>query len=105
MYAILTYSTDQTRPNYKIEFTTSKKKVKEALNYKIKTTYEDPELAQNWHNDLKSIYEMPTGWRKPSQKYIKDEVRRMSGSIYSPNENGIIAREIFRAGIEIKNID
>lgn len=105
MYAILTYSTDMRYPNYKIEFTTSKKKVKEALNYRIKTTYEDPELAQNWHNDLKSVYEMPVGWRKPIQRYIKEEVRRMSGSIYSPNENGVIAREIFRSGVEVKSIN
>lgn len=104
MYAILTYSTDQTRPNYKIEFTTSKKKVREALNYKMQTTYEDPESARNWHNDLKSVYEMPSGWRKPTKKYIKDETSRRSGSIYSPNENGVIAGAIFKDGVKVTNI-
>lgn len=102
MYAILTYSTDQTSPNYKIEFTTSKKKVREALNCEMKTTYEDPELAQNWHHDFKSVYEMPTGWRRPTKKYIRDEVNRRSGSIYSPNENGVIAGVIFKDGAEVE---
>ena len=104
MYVILTYSTDQVRPNYKIEFTTSKKKVRDALSYKMKTTYEDPELAQNWHNDLKSVYEMPSGWRKPTKKYISDEVSRKSGSIYSPNENGVVVGVILKDGVKITNI-
>ncbi len=104
MYAILTYSTDMRSPNYKIEFTTSKKKVKEALNCEMKPTYENPELAKNWHNDLKSVYEMPTGWRKPTKSFIDKEVTRKRGSIYSPNANGVMASCIRRDGVEIKEV-
>lgn len=104
MYAILTYSTDMTSPNYKIEFTKSKKKVREALNYKMKTTYDDPAEARNWHNDIKTVYEMPVGWRKPTKKFIRDQVNKQYGSIYSPNENGIMANAIRKDGIKIDSL-
>ncbi|MBC8588065.1 hypothetical protein [Paratissierella segnis] len=104
MYAILTYSTDQTRPNYQIEFTTSKKKVREALNCEMKPTYGNPELAKNWHNDIKSVYEMPPSWRKPTKSFINKEVERQKGSIYSPNANGVMASCIRRDGVEVKEI-
>lgn len=104
MYAILKYSTDQTRPNYKVEFTSSKKRVKDALNTEMKTTYEDPDFAQNWHHDLVSVYELPSGWRKPSAKFIRDEVSRLLGSMYSPNESGVMVSMIYKEGIAIKEI-
>ena len=104
MYAILKYSTDMTRPNYQIEFTTSKKRVIEALNYKMKYTYDDPEEAKNWHKDIKTVYEMPVGWRKPTQSFINKEVARKRGSIYSPNANGVMASCIFEDGTKITEI-
>ena len=104
MYVILTYSTDMRYPNYRIEYTTSKNIVREALKTEEKFSYGNPEKEKNWHKDLVSVYEMPKGWRRPTKKYIRDEIYRRRGSIYSPNENGIIAGVIMKEGMEIKEM-
>ena len=103
MFAIIKNSTDMRSPNYKIEFTTSKKKARDALSAKMKYTYDDPKAAKNWHNDMTTVYKMPLGWRRPTKSFIKKEVERKRGSIYSPNENGVMANEIFKAGYKIES--
>jgi len=102
VYAIVKFSTDMRDRNYKIEFTQSRAKALKALEKSIEYSYKDPEAAGNHHKDLYEAYEMPYGWRRPSKKVISEELYRRRGSIYSPNESGIVYNAIRKDGIELK---
>lgn len=105
MYAIIIYSTDMRSPNYRIEFTQSESKARKAANTEATYTYEDPEEARNYHHDLVVAYKLPDGWRKPSKAFIDKEVLRLSGSIYSPNANGVIYSSIVKDGTMLEDCD
>lgn len=99
-YAIIRQSTDSRNPNSRVEFTTSRKAVLAALEEKPKLSYEDPEAAKNWHHDLTYVYELPKGWRKPSQKFLSEKSSQCSTS-YSRTKTDTLAKEIMKDGVRI----
>jgi len=100
-YAIIRQSTDSRRPNSKVEFTGSKRVVSDALEEKMKLTYADPAAAKNWHHDITYIYELPVGWRKPSEKYLLENSVKWSTSSYPRSKIDILAEKIMRDGNRI----
>lgn len=105
-YALLTYSTDMRAPRYRIAFTTSREAVKRHIAREAVLTHgANADAARNHHHDLTAAYELPKGWRKPSQREIDDELFRRHGSVYSPrNAEHIIAERIQRDGEEVVSI-
>jgi hypothetical protein len=93
-YALITCSTDQRCPNYQIEFTTSKTMALKHYNKKAVLTHKDAETIRNYHHDITRVLVLDEGYRKPTQKFINDEIFRLRGSIYSPNKNGVIYTHI-----------
>jgi hypothetical protein len=100
-YAIIRQSTDSRSPNSRIEFTISKKAILAALEEKAKLSYADPAGARNWHHDIASVYELPIGWRKPSQKYLSEK-SICSGTTYYRSETDILAEKIMCDGDRIR---
>jgi hypothetical protein len=103
-YAIIRQSTDSHSPRSKVEFTASKRVVSAALDEKMKLTYADPAGDRNWHHDITSIYELPIGWRKPSEKYLSEESIRRSSSSYPRSQIDILAGKIMCDGDRITEI-
>jgi hypothetical protein len=103
-YAIIRQSTDSGNPRSKVEFTTSKRVVIDALGEKMKLTHADPVGAKNWHHDITSVYELPIGWRKPSEKYLSEESIRRSSSSYPRTEIDILAEKIMCDGDRITEV-
>ena len=104
-YALLTYSTDMRSPRNRVTFTTSREAVKRHIAREAVLTHgANADAARNHHHDLTAAYELPKGWRKPSQREIRDELFRRHGSIYSPRcAEDIIAERIRRDGGEVTN--
>jgi hypothetical protein len=100
-YAIIRQSTDSHSLNSKVEFTTSKRVVSDALQEKMKLTHDDPTVAKNWHHDITSVYELPIGWRKPSEKYLSEESIRRSTSSYPRTKIDILANKVMCDGTRI----
>jgi hypothetical protein len=100
-WAIIRQSTDSRSPRSKVEFTTSKQVVSDALGEKMKLTYADPAGARNWHHDITSVYELPIGWRKPSEKYLSEESIRRSTSSYPRTKIDILANKVMCDGTRI----
>jgi hypothetical protein len=103
-YAIIRQSTDSRSPRSKVEFTTSKRVVSAALEEKMKLTHADPAGAKNWHHDITSVYELPMGWRKPSEKYLSEESIRRSSSSYPRSQIDILAEKIMCDGDRIMEV-
>jgi len=101
-FAIIRQSTDSRNPRSKVEFTTSKRVVEDTLKEKMKLTYADPAGARNWHHDITYVYEIPVGWRKPSQKYLSEKSARYSTTSYPRTKIDILAEKIMCDGDEIK---
>lgn len=102
-------STDSRSPCTKIAKFATRKKA-EAWRAKCQGEFTFPGAANpdlpatqsNFHRTLRRIYEMPQGWRKPTDKELRAIVWAERGSIYSPGTQEVLARQIWRAGEEIK---
>ena len=99
-YAIIRQSTDSRCPMSEVEFTRSKKVISAALVEKPKLTYNDPEAAKNWHHTLTYVYELPDGWRRPSQKFLSERVSKCS-SCYPRTKTDILADKIMDDGVRV----
>jgi hypothetical protein len=93
-YAIIRQSTDSRSPNSRVEFTTSKHAIANALKEEIKLTYADPVGAKNWHHDITYVYELPIGWRRPSEKYLLEKSIKWSTPSYPRSKIDILADKL-----------
>lgn len=57
-----------------------------------------PGPQQNFHSRIRSIYETPAGWRKPSRSELAARSRARRGPV---RENDLIAEEIRQVGKRI----
>jgi hypothetical protein len=60
-----------------------------------------PPVSQNWHRRLRRVFEMPRGWRPPSQKQLGIETARNATPTYHRTPNDELARHILLNGVEI----
>lgn len=100
-------NTDLRCPNTKIVKFTSIKKAKEWRDKNLGYAFpgaanEDlPVTQQNWHHRIRTIYEMPYGWRFPSKQYLREKANRNSSPTYPSHPNDIAATIIWRDGDEL----
>ena len=61
-----------------------------------------PVQQQNWHHRLRDLYEMPTGWRKPTIKEQRAYCEKWRGSSRRVTMQDEIANAIHREGERIE---
>lgn len=101
-YAIIRQSTDLRRLQTEIEFTTSRRRVQEALSEEPRYVEADPKRAKNWHHIIVEVYELPEGWRKPSRKWLTEEARARSTRDYPRAAEDVLASVIRQVGCEVR---
>ena len=104
MYAIIRESTDSRLPNSKVEFTRSKRRVREALQERARLTHEDPAAAKNWHHTLTRVFEMPFGWRRPTAKQLKEESDKTMRSAYRRYPEDVLSEVVHRDGEQVSEV-
>ena len=60
----------------------------------------DPQ-TQNWHRRLRSIYQMPYGWRPPSRTKLDEVVQKSYSSTYYCSRHDALANAVIKDGEEI----
>ena len=86
-YYGISQSTDMRCPHTKIFYlgygNRGKTRASEWIKSKVAHfTYDDPGAARNYHHTLYDVYEMPSGWRAPSEKKMIAEALRRSSTSY-----------------------
>lgn len=101
-YAVIEKSTDLRYPQTKITFTTSLAKAKRIRELRSgRFTYDDPDEARNWHRTFVYVYQLPTGWRKPSEKFLREEARKESTPTYPRTPSDILGEIIRKVGTKV----
>ncbi|WP_304459230.1 hypothetical protein [Alicyclobacillus sendaiensis] len=93
-YAVIEQSTDLRSPRTKVRFTTSVRQARQWCEGSGQFTYGDPESARNWHRTFIKVYQLPVGWRKPSDKYLQEKARQASTPTYPRTAVDVLADEI-----------
>lgn len=101
-YAVIEQSTDLRYPQTKIWFTRSLRGIAKLLERSGRFSYSDPEAARNWHRTFVKAYELPVGWRKPTEKQLREKAVKESTSTYPRNSMDILAWIIREVGVEVK---
>ena len=63
-----------------------------------------PAQQQNWHHRLRDLYEMPPGWRPPTQREQSAYLDRYRGSSQRKTRADAIALGIHRDGDRIEKV-
>jgi len=103
-YAVISWSTDLRCPDSKVRILRSKRA---ALAIKASGnsggyTYENPDLAHNWHRTFINVYELPVGVRLPSVKALRKEAKKASSPTYPRSWEDMLADYIRRVGVVVK---
>jgi hypothetical protein len=94
-YAVIMQNASQDDPQTKIVFTGSLRQARAMAEQAVGYAY-DPQASQNWHRRLASVYELPTGWRRPSWRQLS----RMVGDRWRSAQD-VLAHLIRQAGTRV----
>ncbi len=99
-YALTEKSTDMRDPRSVVKFTTSRREAVAWLKRSGGFTHADPVAARNYHHTFREVYEIPSGWRKPSQRELDLRARKDATPTYPRNSTDVLRGIVEDVGVE-----
>jgi hypothetical protein len=104
-YAVVESSTDLRCPDSRVRFYTSLAKARADAAQGGDYTHDDPETARNWHHTFRTIYALPSGWRKPTAAMLARLAQAASTTTYPRTVQDALAYVIRCAGYRVPSED
>ena len=95
-YAMIEYCTDLRMQDSAIRFTQSKRTAEQFL-------IQAPNPPVSGHRRVRSVYILPTGWKKPSDKFLSQMADNESTSTYRVSARDVLVTKISRVSVQLPN--
>lgn len=99
-FAIITKTHNTHTPKARVEITRSKRRVREALEKRAAGVMSETSLPSK----TITVYELPTGWRRPSSSWLKTRAFQTSTKQYPKTEDDVLAFTIEYIGMLVEHV-